>query len=791
MKKGFSARGLTRCAAGTMLLAIATSPMSAPAQTNDPGSTDAANDIIVTARKRDETSISVPVVISAVGAAEIDRRAVNGVDLIARLVPGVIIGEGGGTAQGGNIVIRGVSGADTNNFAEQSVSFNIDSVQVARALVRRLGTFDIQQVEVLKGPQTLFYGKNSPGGVISIRSADPGDSFEAKLQAGYEFVGREIRVEGFVSAPLADGLGIRVAGYGSRLRGWTRNEVPDGTPGQPDHNWGPRHREYAGRITLKYDKGGDFNAKLKLNYNRLKSDGPTWNFQLIDCPLGAPAPLSIPVADDCKLDNRSFTADAPPTLTAADPGLGNGKGFQKLVQFLGSYEMNYSPMDDITFTSVSGMYYSKYKNAGNYTSSYPGSTIFFSRFDPLKFKEFSQELRVTSDYDGPLNFMFGGYAQDMRGTVDSLGYFNASAPVRALYYRYRQKGRAYSAFGQMLWKIVPTLELSGGGRYSYERKRLVYSATGGPGLTLVPFVPDSTRLSFNDFSPEITTTWRPSQDLTVFGSYKRGFLSGGFNTGATAIRNNSYQPQTTKGFEAGVKARLLDGALRLNLAAYTYEVKGLQVNVTVSGVISELRNAGSARVKGLEGDFNYDTPIRGLSVNGGLAYTHARYVEYIASCYRGQPAPGCSMRLSPITGQLALSQDLAGGQLVRAPDWSGNVGFLFDQPIGNGLKIGLSGDMTFVSSYYGEPTIKPASRQKAYQLFDATLRVAEADDRWEVALIGRNLTNEYYFVRSADRPFTGTAPGGPAATSVLADTEAVGSRGREVMLRFTTRFGGR
>lgn len=763
-----------------------------------------SGDIVVTARKRDETLMAVPVVVSVVGAAEIERRALNGLDVIAHAAPGLIIGEGGGTVQGGNIVIRGIAGADTNTFAEHPVSINMDGVQVARALVRRLGEFDLQQVEVLKGPQTLFFGKNSPGGVISIRTADPTDQFEAKLQAGYEFNAHEFRGEGFVSIPISEGVGIRFAGYTSLLRGYAKNIVPSTSPFDPPRTWGPRNREYAGRITFKYDKGGPFNAKLKLNYNHSSGDSPSFNYQLVDCPLGGAQPVSFPTVDNCRADNKTSTGDPNGAFNGVDPRFAahGGHNFQTLSQFLGGLELNYSPTDEITITSVSGAYIAHLESQGNFTMSYNPATFFESNFNPLRFREFSQEIRVASSFDGPLNFVMGGYAQHSDSLVDQQGASNATTPSAGQHYRYRQKGTAFSGFGQLIWNVVPTFELAVGGRYSWEKKRLVLAAVNVAGTALTVVEPTQDRLTFNDFSPELTGTWRPSQNLTIFGGYRRGFLSGGFNAAGATTVNNTYRPQTTKGFEGGIKARLLNGALRASMAAYDYKVKDLQTTVTVQGVISELRNAAAARIKGLEWDLNYDTPLKGLTLSAAAAYTHARYQDYIASCYRGQLTPDCSNRISPITGQLALSQDLSGRQVVRAPDWSGNVGFSYEQPVGGGLKFGLSGDMTFTSSYYGEPTLKPASKQGAFQLFDATVRVADENDRWEVALIGKNLTNEYFWVRSSDRPFTGSSPGcsptpqagaGCSAAAIanptLADTVAVINRGREIMLRVTARFG--
>ena len=337
----------------------------------------------------------------------------------------------------------------------------------------------------------------------------------------------------------------------------------------------------------------------------------------------------------------------------------------------------------------------------------------------------------------------------------------------------------------MRWQIVPTVELAAGGRYSSETKRLPYIALGNP---LVQAVPAVDKVKFDDFSPEVTLTWRPSQRLTLFGAYKRGFLSGGFNTSSTTLGPEIiYQPESVKGFEVGAKALLLDDRLRTNFSLYRYEISDLQVSTAVNTLI-QLRNAASSTIKGAEFDFNYKTPLEGLSVNGAVAYTHARYGDYFATCWGGQPQPACQVRFNPSTGATGLSQDLSDAQLVRAPDWSGNIGFSYEKPVGS-LKFGLTGNMTFSSGFFTDAANKPGGRQDAYQLIDATLRIGDLDDRWELALIGKNLTNKYYYTRSLDNPLSGAGTGGPAANAVTSDTASITARPREIMLRATIRFG--
>jgi len=777
-----------------LLAAAASMLVAAPAWAQDaqpgtsPQATDdevpSGGDIIVTARKRSETSIAVPVVITAVGGAELERRGVNSLDGLARLVPALIIGDASGSLQGGNVAIRGIGGADNNPLGDQAVSFNIDGVQIARSTVRRMSEMDIAQVEVLKGPQALFFGKNSPGGIISVRSADPTDTFAAKLSTGYEFNANEWRTDGFISAPITDSLGVRLAASTSQMDGWLTRLVPDGSPYAPRHKNAPHMSDYAGRLTLLYDDGGPFNARLKLSYHHVQGDGNYSGQQFIDCPLGAPQPLSAAIVNDCKADGRTTTGDSGPTFAAVLPQFGDGRGRNKQNQMLGSLEMNYDILENVTLTSVTGYYDTFFNNVSNFTTTYAPSRVSAVYFR-LDIREFNQELRLTSDFDGPVNFTFGGFYQNSKAEDEIRAYLFPVGTVTGTSLLFKQKGTTYSAFGQLRWQIVPTVEFAAGGRYSSETKKLPYVALGQPLMQVNPTINEA---KFDDFSPEATLSWRPNTRFTLFGAYKRGFLSGGFNTSSTTFGPEIvYQPETVKGFEVGAKALILDDRLRTNLSLYRYKISDLQVSTAVNTLI-QLRNATSSTVKGAEFDFNYRTPLEGFNINGAVAYTHARYGAYFATCWGGQPQPACQVRLNPSTGVSGLSQDLSGAQLVRAPDWSGNLGFSYDTPIG-GLKLGVTGNMTFTSGFFTDAANKPGGRQDAYQLFDATLRIGDLDDRWELALIGKNLTNKYYYTRSLDNPLSGAGTGGPAASAVTSDTASIVARPREIMLRATIRFG--
>ena len=234
-----------------------------------------------------------------------------------------------------------------------------------------------------------------------------------------------------------------------------------------------------------------------------------------------------------------------------------------------------------------------------------------------------------------------------------------------------------------------------------------------------------------------------------------------------------------------MKASLFGGTLRTNFAIYDYRTNGLQVSVTI-GSVAELRNAARVLTRGGEFDFAWRTPVQGLRIDGAVAYNDGKYIDYQASCYRGESSALCFNQISPVNGQLSLLQDLSGQKLARAPAFVGNLGADYSTPVSSSLTLGASARVSHVSGQFTDTINAPGGFLRAYDLLDATLRL-EGADGWELALIGRNLTDRHIFQRSTDIPFTGSAPGA-SLTGTLADTAAYVGRGRELWARVSYRF---
>lgn len=751
---------------------------------------DAGEEIVVTARLRSESAINAPVVISSMSQTEIERRGISSLDSLSASIPQLIVAEAAGSAQGGVIAIRGIGVGEGNAFQDQAVSFNVDGVQIAKSAVRRMGEIDMAQIDVLKGPQALYFGKNSPAGLIVIRSADPGADFEGRLSASYDFVARQIRGEGVISTPLTDTLGARLAFYGAAMRGYVKNlATPDPLMG-PAEKWGPKDREWGGRLTLLFQPSDAFTARFKFNHARLdNSAGLEAATQLVDCPLGA---AQLAASDDCRADDRTIRASFGPGFNAAAPDLylGRTSSFYKQRQTLGSLELGYRIDDFVKLTAITGYY----DVGGRWGLVFPGadasvpnsiggSAIHFTD------REWSQELRLASDFEGPLNFQIGAFYQSTK-----MGYaiVNLRNPVTPAITSARadkfQFGDAYSAFGQLTWRLADTIEITGGARYSYEKKRIrVFDASGSE---VIPVNPSD---DWENVSPEATIAWRPRPQLTIFASYKTGFLSGGYSAGAggslAALQANAaYDQQNIKGFEAGAKGLFFDGGLRASLAMYRYNISGLQTTTSIvdaSGFPQQfVVNAGRARSEGVELDLQAKlTPS--LSLRSSAGYNRSRYLTFRTACYAGQSvAAGCD--LFPNPSGAFTTQDLAGEPLVRAPKWSAMAGATYAMDLARSGRLEFSADVNYSSAFFGESTNKPGSRQSDFAMLDAGLTYTSGDERFSLGLLGKNLTNKYVFYRTSVAPFTGSGTGTSAA--VPSDTLGSVSRGREIIIRSTVRF---
>jgi len=710
-------------------------------------------EVIVTARKREESILKVPVVLTVLDQSRIEQYATTDLFQITERVPGLQFSQGT-LSFGAQISLRGVGTGTLNTTLDQSVALNIDGMQMTQGLAYSAGMFDMAQVEVLKGPQALFFGKAAPGGVISIRTADPGDDLELIARHGYEVDAEENRTELIVSGPVSDTLSLRLATAYSDRQGYLKNKaigLPEtGSRDPAERDFAPRE-QWLIRGTVLWEPNDRFSSRLKLNRMESDLDGDGGGTQLSSCPDGIRAPSGTPFiggGEDCRYDDVIRIVDLDP---AAFVGIRNGgTPFNEVDQDFGTLELNYQVSDGLTLTSVTGYYdldNSAMINATNTTYAAPviAPDADFERED------FTQELRLTSDYsDSALNFMVGAFYQDGKMTYHNNLLSNTAFGLPPLLDKGYQDITidAFSLFGQLIWTVTPELELAGGVRWTDEQREhtAIQTITGTP----IPVPTATPKLSEDDFSPEFTLTWTPRDNLTVFGSVKKAFKSGSYDTVTIPAPGEevSFGDEQVRGGELGLKSLLLDGRMNLNVAGYYYEFDDLQVgaNQTSESGQIDIRtlNAASSEVYGVDFDVTYlPMSVEGLVLSAGVNYNKAEYKDFENSqCWGGQRIQdGCDRLLDPRTG-LYTAQDLSGKEMLRAPEWQGTVGADYERKLGSGMTLALGWYTSYSDKYFTNVLLRDDMVQDSYFTHNASIALRGADDTWEVALIGNNLSDE-------------------------------------------------
>ncbi len=777
------------------------------AQDNAPAETARVEngDIIVTARKRQESTLKVPVIETVLSSEVLLDRQVTNITGLTQQVAGLQIGNNV-LSVGAQISLRGVGTSSLDAGVDQSVSLNIDGLQLTQGASYSVGMFDMAQVEVLKGPQALFFGKNSPGGVISIRTADPGDEVEVIGRASYGFEAREKRGELIYSLPLSDTVGLRIAGMYSDDDGYFFNKataLPGTGAATPKSDRYNSVNEYILRGTLVWKPDADVSLRLKLNNTRKKIIGGS--APMGSCPDGNGAPAGIPFinpADDCKIDRTFYVVDVLPS--AFPEARNGGVPFQKYVTTFGTAELGWNFAPQISLNATTGYYTTRFDGMLNgVNSGFAGPTLIAD--NRFKRRDFTQEVRIESDFtDKPINFLLGGYYQNARVSnrvwVGGNGAYGFPGTLTSGINDV--KIEALSAFGQLRWKPVEVLEIAGGVRYTDEKRRDDAASATSYFSALTPITIANPRLRSKNWSPELTVTYTATDDLTVFGALKQGYKSGSFimTVPAAPGADNSFGDERVRGGEVGIKARMFDRAFSVESAFYYYKYDNLQVGaneVAVGGLpVIRTINAGKSTVYGVDLEMTYRPPtIEGLSARLAVNWNHARFTEFAnAPCAGGQTiADGCNRVLNPLTGRFQ-AQDLAGLPLPKAADWTLNGGVDYDTPVGHGLKLGLG-----VNAQYSSKFLKNLGRrddffQPAFAKLNANISLAAEDDAWELALIGNNLNNKYtagnctQFSGATGQviapPISGAATRNASGVDELA---CIPDPGRQVFLRLTLR----
>ena len=782
--------------------ALAPAVMAQVIQEDDAAATSrVARDVItVTARKTEETLQTVPVTVSAISGQDLERFQYDKLEDIVTRVPSLNV-QVGGSGSGGQISLRGVGSSNISAAFDSAVAFDFDGVQVSTMRIVQSAFFDLEQIEILKGPQSLFFGKSASAGVVSLKSANPTDEFEVGGKASYEFEERGYTVEAYVSGPVTDELGFRLAAQFNDINRQFFNTAPVDDPKYGQENINVRG-------TLQWDPGDNFSANLKLNYVGHRNDGAIGN-AIVDCGQNG-------VVDDISLLGGGFLIDAgyscddsgkvfflpdsapPLSVQGAEQDINNGIAFGKSDIFYGVLTWDWNITDDIVLTSVTGYLDQKALDYATYSYAGVRDGISFGAGGSTSenlLEQVTQEVRISTDFDAPINLVLGVFYEhrDIQfNTNQQAVNISLVAGPDALtgnttdwFKRHLYDNEAFSIFGQVRWDLTDNLELSGGVRWTDERKvnnilvPYVHSAlSAGGGFVQSGFVSEDIIFKDDNLSPEVTLSWQATDDINLYASYKTGFKSGGIDNSALpsagllglgsdnpdVVRETEealiFDSETAEGGELGMKSEWFDQTFTFNVALFYYVFDDLQIqNFDPIKVQFFTTNAGQVTSKGVDIDFFWVTPVDGLSIYGALAYTDTKFSEFFDPNENGS--------------------NLDGRATGRAPKWSGNIAADWRTPFGNGMEFGLTGNLKFSSSYFTNEDSLNDLKQGGFATLDLAASISDVEGRWQVSVVGNNITDKIFINTSSGRPFL--AAGGDDLIRTV-------NRGRTVFLEVSFRY---
>lgn len=673
--------------AGTSSIGLAnaqetqTAPEAADATSN--------NDIVVTAQRRNERLQEVPLAISAFGEAALESGKINDVSDLNAKVPNVSLAPVGAYQFAGTFSIRGLGFADVESTFEPTVGTEIDGVYLSRNVGALLDLYDVESVQVMRGPQGTFFGRNTIGGAISVKSARPDGTFGGKIQGTIgNFGRREVRAS--VKAPITDTLSGKISGLYKDYDGYYHNS---------DGRKGPRDRTRSIRGTLAYENGG-FDAALIADYTRIRGSGaPLENASL---PKQTLALAGYPADDDGK-PYHTYIGD-PDTVKLNIWGV--------------TLNMNLeTPIGKLT--SITG-----YRDTKAHTNSdFDGEQIRFFQVDRNESHyQISEELRLAGE-TGRLNYVLGTYFMKQRYEIATRQYGTLFGSPEAGSIAYSsQTAEAFAVFGQLDYEVIDGLTFTAGGRWGHEKKRF---------STQPLFFPSSQTfsVSFSDFLPKLGINYKVNPDLMLYALYSEGYRSGGFNGRAANFTVvGPYAPERLKNYEIGFKSQLFDRMLTLNGTLFQMDYSDQQISVQENiGNINQtlVRNAATSRYKGVE----LETALRlgGFTLSGSLGYLDAGFRNFVANL--GDGLGTIDRSKLPITFAPKWNFGLTG-------NWTGDVG------IGE-----LSAQATWshaAKQYtaftpinaYSDLALRPANDK-----LDASLSL-KLENGVHVTLWGKNLTNE-------------------------------------------------
>lgn len=678
-------------------------------------------EVVVTARKREESLQDTPISVTALTSADLEARGFVRLDDLNGAAPNVgwQSSPAGGTSTA-NFFIRGVGQFDFISTSDQSVGLYLDAVYLPRSIGAALDVVDVERIEILRGPQGTLFGRNTIGGAIQVITKAPGDHLEGSVATT---VGSRDRadVKAHINLPVGEKAAARIAvaslnqdGYGRRLLTGadTGNVNNDAIHGQ--FRWHPTD---AWEVLVSADASRRRGHAASEN---LKSNDDTNSFAALYNMLYL-APQGFPLINAANFvtgDPRKSWSGAPNRDDYDTRGA--------------STTLRWDASEALEIKSITAWRSLESASAFDFDGTpYP----FLDQSVAVDQSQWSQELQLSGQgFDSRLNWLVGAYYFREDVTENQLGWLLGSiARTGSGLYDFETTGLglgyttylaqitdSYALYGQGTYQLTDRLSFTAGARYTLERKELDSANTGG--LVRGPVTVDD---DWNAFTPKLGAEFKIDRNKLLYVSVAKGFRSGGFNgrEAATAIPD-SYEPEYITAYEAGLKSDLLERALRLNLSSYYYDYNDKQGVALKPNATVTVGNIGKVEMYGLEMEATA-IPMRGLQLSLGVGYGHHEIKEVDAS------------------GSLTLRPDT---KLENAPEWTGNAALTYTMDLASAGALSFYLDARYKSAHEFMVPNYPNEGEAAYTVSNARVGFTSASGTWELQAFVLNLTDESYAV---------------------------------------------
>ncbi|WP_164975641.1 TonB-dependent receptor [Sphingobium fluviale] len=684
-------------------------------------------DIVVTAQKRSERLRDIPIAVSALTSEQLKDAQVNDILSVASLAPGLQVSSALGTAR---VFIRGIG---LTNFAaggESSVAYHVNGVVVARPTAQTTSFYDLERIEVLRGPQGTLYGRNATGGSLNVITKRPTKEFSgyAEVTLGNYSL---MTAEGAIGGQILPGLNARLAGRVDRRDGFGKNNVNGGEIDDENIN--------SFRVSLDY-VGSDV-LGVALTYSRFERNDAGGLFHAIGIGNPLVVPPEIAAGGNFAANTRDLDSEV------------NIKVRNVIDQASGEVTLNIA--DDIQIKSLTGYLKQSRFSAGDLNAT----RVQFLRSDNTdNTKQFTQELQLTWDFNN-FKTLFGAYYfhEDIFADTHVQGPVAYTNVLKRpfIVFNGALTSKSYAFFGNVTWNITDQFAFTGGLRYSHDQK----DDAGYQQTPTGAVIPLARHGKWSAWTPRFTLEYKPSNRTMIYGTVTRGYKAGVINIGSAG---NPVNPEFVWSYEAGVKTDAFDGALSINADVFYTTISDLQVQRPINGTLVTV-NAAKATTKGLELEANARLG-GGFGFHLNAAYVDAKYDRFDTANSTFAPRVGPAPTNTPIDPVCAVPANTdsrpgcyynaAGNYLTSAPKYQAETALSYETEFANGWGLRARVQGIYESKKYFNEFNEAIAMQGETFTLNANLRVNLPGDRLYVNFWGRNLTDEYAltFVNVTSRP---------------------------------------